>query len=210
MGQYSSKGLYNKYDKNHKERNKVDYYATPPGETYNILKKTNINFNDKKILEPCAGGGHMIEDINKYCKEKNFNTKLIATDLHKHNTVTNIPILTGEEYDFLSDNYFNSEPDWIIMNPPFSTIEPFTIRALEVAKTGVIMIARLQFLEGKGRYETIFSNSQLKDVYVYIDRINCWKDGVKPSSSSAQAYAWFIFDKNYIGEEPKVHWINRI
>ena len=25
MGQYTNKGLYNKYDKNHKERNKLDY-----------------------------------------------------------------------------------------------------------------------------------------------------------------------------------------
>ena len=45
MGQYTNKGLYNKYDKNHKERNKVDYYATPPGETLNILEVYNPNFD---------------------------------------------------------------------------------------------------------------------------------------------------------------------
>ena len=37
MGQYSKKGLYAGYDKNHKEREALDYYATPPGKVENIL-----------------------------------------------------------------------------------------------------------------------------------------------------------------------------
>lgn len=45
MGQYTNKGLYNKYDKNHKERDKLDYYATPTVEVENILNKLNIDFD---------------------------------------------------------------------------------------------------------------------------------------------------------------------
>ena len=41
MGQYTTKGLYNGYDKNHKERDKTDYYATPTDEVVNILKTLN-------------------------------------------------------------------------------------------------------------------------------------------------------------------------
>lgn len=66
MGQYTNKGLYNKYDKNHKERDKLDYYATPTVEVINILTELNINFNDTVILEPCIGGGHMVEGIDAY------------------------------------------------------------------------------------------------------------------------------------------------
>ena len=36
MGQYTTKGLYNGYDKKHKERDKTDYYATPTAEVKNI------------------------------------------------------------------------------------------------------------------------------------------------------------------------------
>lgn len=37
MGQYNKKGLYAAYDKNHKERQAEDYYATPTEEVENIL-----------------------------------------------------------------------------------------------------------------------------------------------------------------------------
>ena len=42
MGQYSKKGLYAGYDKNNKEREALDYYATPPEEVTNILKVMNL------------------------------------------------------------------------------------------------------------------------------------------------------------------------
>ena len=208
MGQYTNKGLYNKYDKNHKERNKVDYYATPPGETLNILEVYNPNFDSKTILEPCAGGGHMLSDIYEYCFECDQAAFITATDLHDHPKVNNYEILTGEEYDFLADDYPVSSVDWVIMNPPYATLEPFIIRGYEIAKKGMIVLARLQFLEGKGRYETIFSKFPPTYVYTYVDRIQCWKDGVQPEGSSAQAYAWFIWDKE-ANVETTCRWIRR-
>lgn len=71
------------------------------------------------------------------------------------------------------------------MNPPYSVIEPFVIRTLEIAKKGVIMLSRLQFLEGVGRYENILKHNPPTDVYVYVDRIQCWKNGIEPTSSSS-------------------------
>ena len=59
MGFYSKKGLYSAYDKNHKEREALDYYATPIKEVENILKTLNLDFENATILEPCVGGGHM-------------------------------------------------------------------------------------------------------------------------------------------------------
>ena len=79
MGQYSKKGLYAGYDKNNKEREALDYYATPPKEVTNILKVLNLNLNNATILEPCCGGGHMVEGIYQY----NHNSKIIATDIKK-------------------------------------------------------------------------------------------------------------------------------
>ena len=50
MGQYTTKGLYNAYDKNHKERDKLDYYATPTVEVKNILNELNIDFSNCVVL----------------------------------------------------------------------------------------------------------------------------------------------------------------
>lgn len=208
MGQYTNKGLYNTYDKNHKERDKLDYYATKPGETRNILDTLGINFTEDTILEPCCGGGHMAKDIFEYIKDNNQNANVICTDIHNHIQTYVYTPLTGEEYDFLSDDYPINKADWIIMNPPYSTIEPFVLRALEIANKGIIMLARLQFLEGKNRYENILKDNSPTDMYVYIDRIQCWKQGIEPSGSSAQAYAWFIWDKTKT-QETKVHWLWR-
>lgn len=215
MGQYTNKGLYNKYDKNHKERNKLDYYATPTAEVINILEEIEPNFINKSILEPCIGGGHMVNGIEEYIYKQGYIEKvqLIGTDIRNRGYENDIwELYCGPEYDFFSDDYPFDDVDWIVMNPPYSVIEPFTIRALEIAKKGVIMLARLQFLEGEGRFENILQYNPPTDVYVYVDRIQCWKDGLKPEGSSAQAYAWFVWDREKSNEylvEPRVHWIRR-
>ena len=54
MKNYTVKGLYNSYDKNHKERKALDYYSTPTKEVINILNTLKLDFNDKSILEPCV------------------------------------------------------------------------------------------------------------------------------------------------------------
>lgn len=217
MGQYTNKGLYNKYDKNHKERDKLDYYATPTAEVINILEELNISFINKSILEPCVGGGHMADGIEEYIYKQGYIEKvqLIGTDIRNRGYENDIwELYCGPEYDFFSDDYPYDDADWIIMNPPYSVIEPFTIRALDIAKKGVIMLGRLQFLEGEGRFENILKFNPPTDVYVYVDRIQCWKDGLKPEGSSAQAYAWFVWDRsknenNYYLVEPRIHWIRR-
>ena len=219
MGQYTNKGLYNKYDKNHKERDKLDYYATPTVEVINILEELKIDFTGDTILEPCVGGGHMADGIDAYiCTTAHdgielASIKTIGTDIRNRGYSNDFwELYYGPEYDFFSDNYPYDDVDWIIMNPPYSVIEPFTIRALEIAKKGIIMLGRLQFLEGEGRFENILKFNPPTDVYVYVDRIQCWKDGLKPEGSSAQAYAWFVWDREKNNEylvEPRIHWIRR-
>lgn len=216
MGQYTTKGLYNSYDKNHKERDKLDYYATPTAEVINILEELNIDFKDSDvILEPCVGGGHMADGIEHYLLSKGSAAKTIGTDIQNRGYENDEwELYCGSEYDFFLDDYPYDEVDWIIMNPPYSVIEPFTIRALDIAKKGVIMLARLQFLEGEGRFEKILQFNPPTDVYVYVDRIQCWKDGLKPDGSSSQAYCWVVWDKlsrknSNINEPPKLHWLRR-
>lgn len=202
---YNKVGLYNGYDKNNKERAALDYYATNPKEVSNILRKMEIDLNDKIILEPCAGGGHMVEGILEYCEEKNMRPKLlIKTDIQDRGCPG---CETGEQYDFLSDEYPYNEVDILIMNPPYSCLEGFLIRALEIAPI-VIVLGRSQMLETRSRYDNIYKDNPPSMIYQYVDRIDCWKNGIKPARPGAQSYSWVIWDASQNGTS--FDWIERV
>ena len=209
MGQYTNKGLLNGYKKNNKEREELDYYATPSTEVANILETLGYDFTEKTILEPCLGGGHMVAGIQKYLEEHNQTpAKLIGTDFKDREFRSNKWELYYD-VDTLADDYPIDEADIVIMNPPYATIEPFLIRALEIAQEKLIVLCRTQVLEGSGRYEKIFKDNPPTDIYQYVDRIQCWKGGIKPSGTSAQAYCWLVWDKKAPAAAPKLHWIRR-
>ena len=150
---YNKKGMYNGYDKNHKEREALDYYSTPTEEVTNILNTLNINFIGKTILEPAAGGGHMLQGIKNYLADNINNATIIATDIQDRGCND---IETCTACDFLSDEYpYKDNIDYIIMNPPYSIIEPFVMRSLGIANKGILMLGRLQLLEGEKRFENI-------------------------------------------------------
>jgi predicted RNA methylase len=212
MGQYSKKGLYTGYDKNHKEREALDYYATPPKEVTNILEVLNLDLTGADVLEPCCGGGHMVEGIYQYNKKAN----ILATDIMQR---TN-PFLTkdavgntimyhyGTKYDFLGDEYPIERADYVILNPPFSVIIPFVQRSLEIADKGVLMLGRLKFLESQKRYTEIFQDNPPTKIFGYIDRIACYKNGdFSEKPSSIEAYAWFYWDKKDTSKKTEFNWI---
>lgn len=211
MGQYTNKGLYNSYRKNNKEREEKDYYATPTVEVFNILDILGFDFSYQTILEPCIGGGHMAKGIMEYLDQYNQTPRLlIGTDVQDRGyNNSNWVCYYGDEYDFLKDGYPIDQADVVIMNPPYSTLEPFLIRAIEIAQDKLIVLCRMQVLEGEGRYKNIFINNPPSDIYQYVDRIQCWKNGKEPTGSSAQGYCWVIWDKNDIPKHPRLHWIRR-
>ena len=209
---YNKKGMYNGYDKNHKEREALDYYSTPTEEVTNILNTLNINFIGKTILEPSAGGGHMLQGIKNYLADNINNATIIATDIQDRGCND---IETGAAFDFLSDEYpYKDNIDYIIMNPPYSIIEPFVMRSLGIANKGILMLGRLQFLEGEKRFENILAEYPPTDIYVYVDRIACFKNGdISQKMSSAQAYAWFYWDIEKVNTtiyNSKIHWLRRV
>lgn len=214
MGKYSKKGTYAGYDKNNKERQAEDYYATPPEEVTNILEVLGLDLTGANILEPCCGGGHMVEGIWQYNKSAN----ILATDIMQRTNYfitrdavgDTIMYHYGTKYDFLSDDYPIENADYVIMNPPFSLIIPFVQHSLEIATKGVLMLGRLEFLESKKRYEEVFSIYPPTDIYVYVDRIACYKNGdFSEKPSSIQAYAWYYWDKENKHNETRCHWIRR-
>lgn len=209
MGQYTNKGLYNAYKKNNKEREEKDYYATPKDEVLNILNALNYDFTEQTILEPCVGGGHMAQGINQYIENNGqFLVRRIGTDIQDRGFEDEY-WQTEYGFDFLADDYPFDSADVIIMNPPYSILEPFLIRALEIAKDKLIVLCRMQVLEGEGRYKKIFINDPPTEIYQYVDRIQCWKNGEKPEGSSAQGYCWLVWDRKNPTPAPMLHWLRR-
>ena len=216
MGQYSKKGLYTGDDKNHKEREALDYYATPPKEVTNILEVIGVDLKKATVLEPCCGGGHMVEGIYQY----DHSAQITATDIMQRTNPfltrdavgDNIMYHYGTKYDFLADDYPFDKADYVIMNPPFSVIIPFVQRSLEIADKGVLMLGRLKFVESQKRFTGIFKDNPPTKIWAYVDRIACYKNGdFSEKPSSIEAYAWFYWDKiemeNNKDKKTEFNWI---
>lgn len=173
------------------ERQQNDYYATDPKAIPLLLEQEAFT---KDILEPACGQGH----ISKALIAAGYN--VTSTDL--------IDRGYGTKKDFFT--YTNWDAD-IITNPPYKIALPFLKHSLEIIKPGnkIALFLRLLFLEGKER-GLYFKDHPPKNIYVCSGRLKCFKNGDfnnYKASSSAIAYAWFVWEKGYKGQTI-VKWIN--
>lgn len=177
-----------------KHRQQEDYYATEPKATELLLEVEKF---DKNIWECACGEGHIAEVFVKH----GYNVK--ATDL--------IDRGYGETKDFLffNDDKFNGD---IVTNPPYSKAKEFIEKAMELIPVGnkIAMFLKIQFLEGKER-KVLYKNFPPKIIYVSSSRLLCAKNGefakMIEGGGSAVAYAWYVWQKGYIGETI-IRWIN--
>lgn len=171
-----------------------DYYATDPAAVEMLL---DIEQFDRNILEPCCGEGH----ISKVLVDRGFN--VTSRDL--------IDRGYGEVgKDFL--DYGETFDGDIITNPPYSLACEFVEKAMETVTDGhkVAMLLKIQFLESKKR-RILLEKYKPKTVWVSSSRIVCARNGdfskTNRSNCSAQAYAWFVWEKGYIGDT-LLKWFN--
>jgi len=174
-----------------RERVENDFYATPEESTKALFAVEEIVY---PVLEPACGQGHIAKllDIEK---------GVSATDL--------IPRGYGQgDIDFLTSTFHPYAT--VITNPPFNLFQEFAERALQIATHKVILFGKLQALEGKKR-ATFMQNSPLRTVYIFKSRQNPLRNGSpvdengKPWAST-MAFAWFVWEKGYIGK-PTIEWI---
>lgn len=174
------------------EREVNDYYATAP-EAAEWLLKLEPELNH--IWECACGEGHLAKVFGKAGKLQ------FATDL--------IDRGYGGVVDFLSkDSNIKYDGD-IVTNPPYKFAEQFVRKAIDIVADGhkVCMFLKLTFLESKSRKQ-LFEQYPPKTIWVSSSRINCAKNGdFDKYSSSAVAYAWYIWEKGYTGDTV-VKWFN--
>jgi hypothetical protein len=180
----------------HGERAEDDFYATQPKTVKSLLDVFPLKGS---VLEPSCGMGHISEVLKEYYP----NQEVISTDLTYRGY--------GEgNIDFLTHDY-NRKFDNIITNPPFSLAKEFVEKGLEITNDKVIMLLKIQFLEGQARKDFLM-NSPLKYIYVFSARQSTLKNGLelnplnnKPWSTTL-LLAWFIWEKGYEGE-PIIRWL---
>lgn len=173
------------------ERQSEDYYATEP-KAAELLLDVVPELNN--IWECACGEGHLAKvfgNVDKLGK---------ATDL--------IDRGYGATEDFLQSKepYHNGD---IVTNPPYKYAKEFVEKALELVDVGryVCMFLKVLFLESRSRKE-LFIKFPPKVIYVSSSRINCAKNGdFDTYTSSAIAYAWYVWQKGYNGESV-IKWIN--
>jgi hypothetical protein len=182
----------------HEAKDSLDYFPTPPWATRALLEHViwpyiwHGGLKDRTCLEPACGGGHMARVLKEY-----FGT-VLSSDIHDYGQ--------KEVRDFLEINEPLYEYHWIITNPPFNLAEDFVLKALTMARAGVAMLVRTNFLEGVGRYERFFSKRPPAIVAPFVERVPMVKGRVDPNASTATSYAWFVW-RTEVAEPPIVKWI---
>lgn len=170
------------------EREKNDYYATPPKAVCELLKHESFD----NVLEPCCGEGH----ISNVLKE--HGCSVTSSDL--------IDRGYGDVKDMFDIKEWNGD---IVTNPPYKLAQPSIEHFLNITKEGckIALFLKIQFLEGQARRK-FFDKFPPKYVYIASKRFSCAMNGdFENYHSGAMCYAWFVWEKGFFGE-PSIRWIN--
>lgn len=189
---YKTLGASNHTDK---EREENDFYATEPIAIDKLYATGKLTCKD--IWECACGQG----DLSKRLEDFGYN--VTSTDLIDRGYGKG-----GVDF-FECNEVFDGD---ILTNPPYKYAKEFSLKGLELVHEGhkVFMFLKLTFLEGKTRYNELFSKYPPKKIYVFSQRVLCAKNGeferMKAGGGSAVAYAWYVWEKGYTGDTV-VKWI---
>jgi hypothetical protein len=126
------------------DRNKTDFYATPPEVTVallDFLESKKLISPDCFIWEPACGNCDMVDVMF----ERGY--RVGASDLYPQ-------FKCQHPCDFLTANL---HCDWIITNPPFSKATEFITHALELGKPCAFLL-KSQFWHARSRLELFREN----------------------------------------------------
>jgi len=172
-----------------------DLYETPLVAVHALLKHVHLPTH---IWEPAAGKGAISTPLREAGKI------VYATDLVDHGDP-----LTESRIDFLMEFRAPIGCDAIVTNPPFKLADQFVRHALFGIKVPmVVMLLRLAFLEGTGRYDVLDIHSPV--VYLFRNRLpRMHRAGWTGNrASSSIAFAWYVWTQEHKGplEVRRITW----
>lgn len=171
---------------------KLDFYPTPPWAARAGAEL--VKFLDplaKHVSEPACGMGHMSMPLRE------FFPRVDASDVYPFWKVRTLHDHQMVERDYLGGGT-PDVVDWMMTNPPFIYAADFVRQGLLEAKRGVAVLCRLAFLESEERYRLLFRDEHpLSHVAYFVERVPMMLGRWEPKASTATAYAWFFFDKQW-------------
>lgn len=167
----------------------LDFFPTPPWATRAFVKFVALPVlgvrDDDIILEPACGEGHMAEPLREAFPAT------IASDIH--------PYGYGEVWDFLEVGPNRGATDWTFTNPPFNRAVEFARAALSLARCGVALLVRTQWLHS-GERDDLFRDHPPFVIAYYVERVPMHRGEWKPKGSTATDYCWVCWKH---GAEPR-------
>lgn len=175
----------------------LDYFPTPPWATRALIEHVLQHLGCAPLYsawEPACGEGHIAEVLCEYFPD------VLASDIFDYGF--------GEQHEKWEQIDFLNYPegghpvaDWIITNPPFDEkAVQFVLKAFDLAKVGVAMFFRLQWIPSKGRYEKLFRDFPPTLVAFFTERVPLVKGRWDPLATTATDYIWLVWKH---GEEPR-------
>lgn len=175
-----------------KKREVNDFYATDSIAIDKLKAKFGIPHN---VWEPCCGHGNLSErlkELGHFVYSSDIINRGYGDETKDFFAYDKAPAALGENF-------------CILTNPPYKFACEVVKHSLNLLPTGCysIMFLKTTFLEGKRRYEELFSKTPPKYVFQYISRVLCAKNGefdyMRTHGGSAVSYAMYVFQKGYSG-----------
>ena len=81
-------------------------------------------------------------------------------------------------------------------------MRPERIHALDLGIEKLAILARLAWLEGRARHESLWRREKLARVWIFSERQTLWRgdDAVPEEDGGMTAYAWFVFERHHSGQ----------
>lgn len=208
------------------KRHEADYYPEPPEAVRVLLDVERVH---GRVWDPCCGGGNIPRTLNLGSDGAAFGTDMVDRGLLPRDGWRGV-------HEFLGNDPppFLAKADIIFMNPPFQLAQRFIEKSLTIATWKVIALARLAFLESETR-APFFERVPLARVWIFPWRVSMppgepvgsTQPAERPTTELALedyaaepvnvgksatggkvAFAWFVFEKGYVGR-PQIGWLKR-
>ena len=187
-GEYASIGATNhsKYP-----RGENDFYITDPL-AIRLLDRQKLLDKNNKYWECACGNGSLSKELTR------LGYDVVSSDLFDRG-------YGKSGIDFLKCNdKFDGN---IITNPPFSLLEKFILKGLDLTDNKLYIFARIQAIETLSRYNNIYKNNPPVWICPFVRRIRCFKQNDGKIEKGATCFAWFIWDNQDNSNETRVRWL---